>query len=114
MGYLLPNIQRTSMSFLRSIIAGEKKVNLKSASPIVFLYNDVRMIPVPKYSELSIAKLWPNIKEVPELNIYFPDLKENELPERKYTWSVISTLKPDVVKKVVIRGTTSKMHQQQR
>ena len=43
------------------------------------------MISVPKYSELSIAKLWPNIKEVPELNIYFPDLKENELPERKYT-----------------------------
>ena len=42
------------------------------------------MIPVPKYSELSIAKLWPNIKEVPELNIYFPDLEENELPERKY------------------------------
>ena len=59
------------------------------------------MIPVPKYSELSIAKLWPNIKEVPELNIYFPDLKENELPERKYTWSVISTLKPDVVKKLL-------------
>ena len=59
------------------------------------------MIPVLGYSELSIAKLWPNIKEVPVLNIYFPDLKENELPGRKYTWSVVSTLKPDVIKKLL-------------
>ena len=56
------------------------------------------MILVPKYSELSIAKLWLSIKELPELNKYFPDLKENELPERNYTWAIISTLKQDIVK----------------
>ena len=54
-----------------------------------------------KKSELSIAKLWLSIKELLELNKYSPDLKENELPEQKYTWAIISTLKQDIVKSLL-------------
>ena len=55
---------------------------------------------------MSIAKLWPLIKEVPELNIYFPDLRDNELPERRYAWAIISTIKPDVVKSLLSEART--------
>ena len=51
--------------------------------------------------ELSIVKLWLSIKELPELNKYFPDLKENILSEIKYTCAIISTLKRDVVKSLL-------------
>ena len=50
---------------------------------------------------MSIAKLWPIIKEFPELNKYFLNLKENELQERKYTWTIVSTLKQDIVKSLL-------------
>ena len=57
-----------------------------------------------KNSELSKAKLWLLIKELQELNKYFPDLKENELPERKYTWTIIFNLKQDIVKSMLLEA----------
>ena len=59
------------------------------------------MILIVKYNELRMTKFWPSIMEVLELNMYFPDLKENELPDRKYAWSIISTLKPDFIKNLL-------------
>ena len=50
---------------------------------------------------MSIAKLWLSIKEFPELNKYFPDLKENKLQERKYSWAIILNLEQDVVKSLL-------------
>ena len=50
---------------------------------------------------MSIAKLWLSVKEFPESNKYFPDLKENELLERKYTRAIISTLKQDIFKSLL-------------
>ena len=62
---------------------------------------NTKHIVAPKYRELSVDKLWPYIKEVPELNQYFPELKENELPERDYMWTVISTINPEATSKLI-------------
>jgi hypothetical protein len=59
------------------------------------------MLIAPKYKELSVYKLWPFIKEVDELMLYFPDYEEDEFPERDFLYTVISTLQPDVTKKLI-------------
>ena len=62
---------------------------------------DAKHIVAPKYRELSVAKLWPFIKELPELNQYFPTLKEDELPERDYMWTIISTVNSEATSKLI-------------
>ena len=45
--------------------------------------------------------LWPFIKEIPELNQFFPTLKEDELSERDYMWTIISTVNPEATSKLI-------------
>ena len=52
-------------------------------------------LPMPKYKEFSCKAVWNFVKEVPELLKYFPDLADNELPDRTFLWTVLSTLRPD-------------------
>ena len=60
---------------------------------------------------MSVEKLWPYIKEIDELNAYFPDLKETEKPERVYMWAVISTLRPDQTRKLIEDARKSRSQQ---
>ena len=48
--------------------------------------------------------VWPSIKELPGINKYFSDLKDNKLQERKYTCTIISTLKQDIVKPMLLEA----------
>ena len=62
---------------------------------------EVTMIPVPRYKELGVKPVWEIIKEVPELLSYFPDFQANEMQDRTFMWSVVSTLRPDVCKELL-------------
>ena len=62
---------------------------------------DAKWIVAPKYKELGVKKLWPYIKELEDLAIYFPDMKPDQYPDRDYMWTVISTLRTDVTQKLV-------------
>ena len=55
--------------------------------------------------------LWDLVKEIDDLLEYFPDMKENELPERDYLWWVISTLKYDETKKLVDDARKSRSYE---
>ena len=50
---------------------------------------------VPKYSELSVAKIWGYVQECPDLLDYFPDLDPGKLLESKFLFKVMGTLRPD-------------------
>ena len=41
------------------------------------------------------------MKEIDELNVYFPDFKQTKKPEKTYMWTIISTLRPDQTKKLI-------------
>ena len=56
---------------------------------------------IPRYEELTVAKIWEMIKDSDEYTIYFPDLKSNELPEREFLISVISTINPEATKSII-------------
>ena len=59
------------------------------------------MLPIPRYKELSTKRVWSFVKEIPELLKYFPELSDDELPDRSYMWTVLSTLKMEEWKKLV-------------
>lgn len=62
---------------------------------------DTHYIIAPKYKEVSLKVLWPLVKEIDELSVYFLDLGDDELPDREYLWTVISTLRPNATAKLV-------------
>lgn len=53
------------------------------------LLEDAKFIVIPKYSELSVKKIWPHIQQIDELKLYFPDMKPHQKPERDYMWTVL-------------------------
>lgn len=59
------------------------------------------MMIVPRYKELSVGHIWSFIREVDELSEYFPDLEEEQLPDRDFLVAIISTLSPDETKTLV-------------
>ena len=49
------------------------------------------MLPIPKYKELGVRPMWRFIKDVPDLVEFFPNLKQNELPDRAFMWDILGT-----------------------
>ena len=56
---------------------------------------------VPRFNELKVDNVWSLIREVEDINVYFPNLKEQQLPNREYMYSVLSTLRNDEVKNMI-------------
>ena len=56
---------------------------------------------MPKYSELSVAKILEYIQEYPDLLEYFSDLEPGQLSERKFLFKIIETLRLDEMKQLV-------------
>ena len=51
------------------------------------------MVPIPRYRELAVKKVWEYIKEIPELLEYFPDIEEGDIPDRSFMWGILGTLR---------------------
>ena len=60
----MPPEKQVNKDFLRQVLMGDKKLLKKNA---------VNYIHVPSYDELSSKRLWDDLKEDPEFNIYFMD-----------------------------------------
>ena len=52
---------------------------------------------MPMFPELSVEKIWPFVKDDPELSKYFPKYKAKQLPNRDYLWTVLTTLRSEQV-----------------
>ena len=50
---------------------------------------------MPRYQELSVDKVWPLVREVEDLAQYFPDYKENQLPDRRFMFAILATFRFD-------------------
>ena len=80
----LPSDTMVNKDFLKQILAEEKEL-----LPI----KDVRFINVPMYDELSVKRLWPEMKNSPDFMKYFPDkLPKGRLPDRDYFFNVMNTV----------------------
>ena len=56
---------------------------------------------IPKFREVAVEKIWPIIKEVPDLIIYFPDYKANQKSERKYMFQLLATLRYEEINRML-------------
>ena len=50
---------------------------------------------------MSTKIVWGYAKDVEELNCYFPDYNESELPERNYLRTIISSIMPSETKELI-------------
>ena len=56
---------------------------------------------MPRYEELTVSKIWDMIKDFDDMRIYFLDFKPDELPERDYLISMISTINSEATKTII-------------
>ena len=69
--------------------------------------SQLRSINVPKFDEVSVKKIWPLIKQDPEVLVYFPDdYSKGREPDRKYTFDILNTVRPEYVKKMIEHAFT--------
>ena len=50
---------------------------------------------VPRYKEIKAKTIWEQAKTKPNILKYFPDFKENKLPQKQYLFNVINTVEPN-------------------
>ena len=67
----------------------------------MFKKDKVQSLIVPAFKEHKVKEIWDKIKDFDEYNLYFPDFTNSKLPERDDLISIISTINPDVAKKLV-------------
>ena len=52
--------------------------------------------------------VWTLVKDVPELVQYFPDFEDDELPDRSFMWTVLSTLRYSQCKQLINEARTAR------
>ena len=91
--FYLPEKPCVTKDFLRDVFA-EKKQLFKKA--------DMKYITVPAYDELSVRRLWPQLKKDPEFAKYFPSkFPKDKGPPREYFFDVMNTLFPEYLAKLM-------------
>ena len=67
---------------------------------------DVDFIEVPQWEELSVKKLWKDLKEDGAFNIYFQDsYPEDRGPCRTYFIDILNTVYPDYLSKIMAHAS---------
>ena len=99
MMYYLPPPRQCPVEFLRDVLGGKKKL-LKTAQ--------LKSIKVPPLEDLSVEKVYAQVKADPELRMYFPDYGPKTLPDRQYLFDVVATLRHEDLKAQVLAGMRKK------
>ena len=92
-GYFLPDCKATTLLFLQQILAKKKNV---------FLQTQVNRVYVPKWAELSVAKMFDLFITLPNALTYIPDdyCGDNKTP-RDYFMAIFSTVAPLFVTTII-------------
>ena len=64
--------------------------------------NEVDYIHVPSYDELSVKKLWLDLKDDGAFNVFFQDKYPDEKgPNREYFFNILNTVYPEYLKQIM-------------
>jgi len=61
----MPPPEFITKDFLKLVLVEEKSL---------LHIKDVRYVNMPRYNELAVGKIMPEVQKIPEVMIYFPDL----------------------------------------
>ena len=79
-----------SLDFLRMVLTEEKKL---------MALDEVKLVVVPNYDELSVKNLWPSFQKIPEFMKFFPDkIPKGRLPSRDYFFNIMNSLNSEYVR----------------
>ena len=67
----------------------------------MLLINEVNRVYAPSFNELSVAKIWPEIKKCDHIMEYMPDYNEDQQPERDFLLNIMNTVYPRSVFKII-------------
>ena len=104
MQLLVPPKAQANRDFLRAVLKGDKKL-LK--------LSECKFINVPKYDELGVNNIWPKFKRDEQFMKHFQDeYAKNRLPDRTYFYTVLNTLYPEYVKKLIAHAQEARFSAQ--
>ena len=66
--------------------------------------NEVIQIIVLRNEELKVEQVWPLIKEIDDLMLYFPYYEDKQYPDQKFMYSILGTLRLEQLK-TMVEGT---------
>ena len=79
--------------FMKQVLAGKKKLKA---------LKEVQRVVVPKYEELAVEKVFPQVSRDPAVMVYFPDaLPKNRNVSREYFWNILHTVHPVYVQRII-------------
>ena len=89
----MPGYDQVNKDFMKDVLNGKKKL-LKKQS--------VNYISVSAYQELSVVRLWPDMKDDPGLAPFFQDeYAGGKGPAREYFFNIVNTVYPDWLQQTV-------------
>ena len=79
--------------FLKQILVEEKEL-----IPI----GNINFVNVPMYDELSVKRLWPEMRGSPDFMRFFPDkLPKGRLPDRDYFFNIMNTVNTEYMQQLI-------------
>ena len=70
--------------------------------------SEINFVAVPKYSEISVEKLWRFVQECEDILQYFPYMDEGKLPERDFMMGILCTFKNAEMKELIKQARDSR------
>lgn len=60
--------------------------------------SELNQINIPRYDELSVKRIYSMvIKKLPEIEPYFPTYEKGVYPTNRFFWTILSSLKKEMV-----------------
>ena len=99
--YYLPDESLVTKDFLKEVLTGKKQL-LKKAH--------VKQVEVPHYDELSVRRLWPEMKKDAEFLSFFPTkFPKDKGPPRDYFFNVLNTVHPEYLSRLMAHANEARM-----
>ena len=100
--FFLPWIHNCPLRFMKDILYGNKLVGDYDVILQALKTHELKMINVPRFEELSIKWVYSMVLDnFPDLEHYFPHYEDEYLPPTRFFWTVLSTLKKEMVDEIV-------------
>ena len=99
--YYLPDETVVTKDFLKEVLAGQKQLMKKA---------DVKAVQVPFYDELSVRRLWPELRKDPIFLSFFPSkYPKDKGPPREYFFNILNTLHPEYLQQLMAHANQERM-----
>ena len=78
-----------SVTWAREILNGTKK--LLQLDKVKWIQQ------IPNYPELSVQRMWKELRKDKDVTVYFPDYSEKRFPNKSFLMNIVNTIKPNSI-----------------